>query len=99
MTLGTGTLSILAVEEQPKRTGHLEIVAREDLVDRRRRYILGAIVRCIGGVPSGFPHHVHDSGLSHHFSVIPTAGGTASAAVAQPRIAAVCGQSVKIVSG
>ena len=38
--------------------------------------------------PSGFPHHVEDFGPSHHFSRIPTAGGAASTAAAQPRIAA-----------
>ena len=39
----------------------------------------------------GFPHHVEDHGPSHRLTVIPTAGGAASAAAAQPRIAAARG--------
>ena len=39
----------------------------------------------------GFPYHVEDHGPSHHLTVIPTAGGAASAAAAQPRIGATRG--------
>ena len=39
-----------------------------------------------GVFPNGFPHHVQDSGPSHHFKAVPTAGGTSSAAAAQSRI-------------
>ena len=73
-------------EEQP------ELAAREDLVDHRRRRTPGATVRCQRGVfPSGFPRHVADLGPIHHSTVIPTAGGAASAAAAQPRIGATRG--------
>jgi hypothetical protein len=34
----------------------------------------------------GFPHHVEEFIPSHPFTVIPTAGGVASAAAAEPRI-------------
>jgi hypothetical protein len=41
--------------------------------------------------PSGFPIHVEDFGPIYHFTVIPTAGGEASAAAAQPRFGAAGG--------
>jgi len=87
LTLGTGPLSRVEAEKQPKGTEQPDIVAREDLDDRRRRYTLGANVTCRGGgVPNAFPHRAEDSGPSHHLSVIPTASGAASAAAALPRI-------------
>ena len=45
--------------------------------------------------PSGFPRHVEDFGPSHIFTVIPTAGGAASAAAAQPRIETAGGAVVR----
>ena len=39
-----------------------------------------------GVSPSSFPHHVEEFGPTHHFAIIPTACGAASAAAAQPRI-------------
>jgi hypothetical protein len=44
-----------------------------------------------GFFPSGFPIHVVDFGPPHPFTVIPTAGGTALAAAARPRIGAARG--------
>ena len=44
-----------------------------------------------GFFPSGFPIHVVDLGPLHPFTVIPTAGGEASAAAAPPRFGAAGG--------
>ena len=44
-----------------------------------------------GVFPSGFPIHVGDFGPLHPFTIIPTAGGEASAAAAQPRFGAARG--------
>ncbi len=41
---------------------------------------------------SGFPIHIGDFGPIHPFTIIPTAGGEASVAAAQPRFGAVGGQ-------
>ena len=85
-TMSRPTTTSRPEEEQP------EPAANEDLVDLRRRRTSGATVRCQRGVfPSGFPRHVADLGPIHHSTVIPTAGGAASAAAAQPRIGAAPG--------
>jgi hypothetical protein len=69
-----------------------EIVAKEDLVDIRRRCTLWATIKCQRRVfPCGFPLHVENHGSSRHFALIPTASGAASAASAYPRIAATGG--------
>ncbi len=80
------------IESRTSPSEQPEPAAREDLVDLCRRRTSGATVRCQMGVfPSGFPRHVADLGPIHNFAVIPTAGGAASAAAAQPRIGATRG--------
>ena len=93
-TMSRSTTTSRPKEEQP------EPATREDLVDFCRRRTSGATVRCQMGVfPSGFPRHVADLGPIHHFTVIPTAGGAASAAAAQPRIGATRGGLPYGISG
>ena len=84
---GCGVERPIVVMEQ-----QVEIIAREDSVDLRRRHTPRATVKChIKILPFGFPLHVEDHGPSHHFALMPTAGGAASAAAAQPRFAAAQG--------
>ena len=90
------TLGCVYTMSRPTTTGpraeQREGDAKEDLADLRRRRTSGATVRCQRrDFPSVFPHHVEELIPSHHYTVIPTAGGATSVAAAHPRIAAARG--------
>ncbi len=100
LTMGAGTISLVAARRSRRDGVGVENNCKEDCEDLRRRRTQGRLQGARGGFsPSGFPPSRSGHCPTHAVTVIPTAGGVASAAEAAPRIEAAGGSLSQSLGG